>query len=162
MPAVICDTGPLNYLILIEAAELLPSLFAGVLIPAAVRDELTHPKAPSVVRDWIAHPPSWLSTLALGDYLATAISKLHPGESEVIGLALARPGSVALIDDRDGVSEALQRGLNVISTLAFLDRAASRGLISLPEAFRRLRSTSFRAPVRLMAQLLEEDARRKG
>lgn len=80
----------------------------------------------------------------------------------MIGLALARPGSVVLMDDRDGVLEALRRGLNAIGTLAFLDRVALRGLIKLPEVFRRLRSTSFRAPLRVMAQMLEEDAQRKG
>lgn len=152
MPVVICDTGPLNYLILIEAAQFLPRLFAHVLVPAAVRDELDHPKSPSAVRDWVAHPPSWFSTVAHADYLVPEISKLHLGERDMIGLALARPGSVVLMDDRDGVLEALRRGLNGIGTLAFLDRAALRRLIKLPEVFRRLRLTSFRAPLRVMAQ----------
>jgi len=37
MRTVIADTGPLNYLILIEAASILPRLFATVLFPTAVK-----------------------------------------------------------------------------------------------------------------------------
>ena len=38
---VVADTTPLNYLVLIEAVQLLPRLYQRVLIPPAVRDELT-------------------------------------------------------------------------------------------------------------------------
>lgn len=161
MAAVVCDTGPLNYLILIEVADLLPRLFSPVSIPAAVKNELLHPKAPSAVRDWIAHSPSWLSVVPSSSYFVSQIPKLDAGEREVIALGLDRPGSLVLMDDRSGTSEAVKRGLNVVGTLALLDRAASRGWIKLPEAFRRLQGTSFRAPLRLMARMLEADALRK-
>ena len=60
MRAVVADTGPLNYLVLIGAIEIIPRICETVLIPAAVRDELSHSRAPQLVRDWIAHPPAWL------------------------------------------------------------------------------------------------------
>jgi predicted nucleic acid-binding protein len=127
MPAVVCDTGPLNYLILIEAADLLLRLFSPVLIPAAVKNELLHPKAPGAVRDWVAHSPSWVSVVPSSSYFVPQIPKLDAGECEVIALGLGRPGSLVLMDDRSGTSEAVKRGLNVVGTLALLDRAASRG-----------------------------------
>lgn len=96
-----------------------------------------------------------------GSYLVSQFPKLGIGECEVISLGLARPGSLVLMDDRSGVSEAIKRGLNVVGTLALLDRAASRGWIKLPVAFRRLQATSFRAPLRLMARMLETDSLRK-
>jgi predicted nucleic acid-binding protein len=161
MPGVVCDTGPLNYLILIEAADVLPRLFSPILIPAAVKNELLHAKAPAVVRDWVAHSPSWLSVVPSSSYLVPQIPMLDAGECEVIALGLDHPGSLVLMDDRSGTSEAVKRGLNVVGTLAVLDRAASRGWIKLPEAFRRLQATSFRAPLRLMARMLEADALRK-
>jgi len=161
MPAVVCDTGPLNYLILIEAVDLLPRLFSPVSIPAAVKNELLHPKAPAAVRDWVAHSPSWLSVVPSGSYFVAQIPRIGAGECEVIALGLDRAGSLVLMDDRSGTSEAVKRGLNVVGTLALLDRAASRGWIKLPEAFRRLQATSFRAPLRLMAHMLEADALRK-
>lgn len=58
---VIADASPLNYLILIGEAHLLPRLFGRVLIPTAVFLELRHPAAPQLVADWMASPPDWLS-----------------------------------------------------------------------------------------------------
>jgi predicted nucleic acid-binding protein len=40
MRLVVADTGPLNYLVLIDAIAVLPTLFAQVLVPATVYDEL--------------------------------------------------------------------------------------------------------------------------
>src|SRR5258707_15293147 len=42
MQAAVADTGPLNYLIFIEAVEVLPRLFSPISIPAGVKDELSH------------------------------------------------------------------------------------------------------------------------
>lgn len=56
-------------------------------------------------------------------YIVTQIPKLSTGESEVIALGLDRPGSLVLMDDRSGTSEAVKRGRNVVGTLALLDRA---------------------------------------
>jgi hypothetical protein len=55
---VIADTSPINYLLLIGHIEILPALFERVILPAAVCEELKHPKAPLVVRNWVAAPPS--------------------------------------------------------------------------------------------------------
>jgi len=65
------------------------------------------------------------------------------------------------MDERDGVTIARQRGLNVIGTLAALDLAAVRGLVDLQTMFDRLRATTFRSPLRLMVSMLEQDAERK-
>jgi predicted nucleic acid-binding protein len=47
MRLVVADTGPLNYLVLIEAVELLPKLFERVFAPEAVRLELLDQDAPA-------------------------------------------------------------------------------------------------------------------
>ncbi len=60
MRLVIADTSPINYLLLIGHIDILPKLFERVIVPEIVRDELTHPKAPAVVRNWIASPPDWV------------------------------------------------------------------------------------------------------
>jgi predicted nucleic acid-binding protein len=57
---VVADAGPLHYLVLIDCAELLATLFDHVLIPFAVRDELIHPGTPQKVRDWVLKPPPGL------------------------------------------------------------------------------------------------------
>jgi len=48
---VVADTSPINYLVLIDHIGILPRLYTRVLIPPAVFNELTHPVAPSLVRD---------------------------------------------------------------------------------------------------------------
>src|SRR5207245_9963697 len=57
MQAIVADTTPLNYLVLIQAADILPKLYRTVLIPAAVKAELTHANTPAIVRvDFAASP----------------------------------------------------------------------------------------------------------
>ncbi len=160
MRPVVADTGPLNYLILIEAVDILPRLCSPILIPAGVRDELLHPKAPTPVRSWVGYPPAWLHIVSLESFRATEQSALHHGERQAIALAVQQQAGL-LIDDREGVLQARKMNLEVIGTLAVLVRAAQRGWVQLPEMFRRLRATSFRSPVHLMARMLEEDALRK-
>jgi hypothetical protein len=50
-------TGPLQYLVLIGAIDVVPRLFEAVTIPAVVQAELLHPVAPAVVRAWAGTPP---------------------------------------------------------------------------------------------------------
>jgi hypothetical protein len=60
VPAVVADTGPLRYLVLIDAIGLLPRLFGRVLIPEMVSAELSRPSTPRRVREWLAADPAWL------------------------------------------------------------------------------------------------------
>jgi len=159
MHEIVADTAPLNYLVLIEAVGILPRLFASVLIPPAVKKELWHGNAPAAVSTWIANPPSWLKVVNLKTSVAAVLSYLDGGEAEAI--ALEQPGTLLLMDDRHGTVEARKRGLEVVGTLAVLDRAAAHGWIDLQEMFRRSRASTFRSPLRLMARMLEEDALRK-
>jgi predicted nucleic acid-binding protein len=57
---VVADTSPINYLLLIDRIDLLEILFHRIILPSSVSIELGHPKAPPVVRNWIAAPPSWV------------------------------------------------------------------------------------------------------
>ncbi len=161
MPAVISDTGPLNYLILIDATEILHKLFSSVLLPESVRKELLHRKAPAVVQAWMNDPPPWVNIKKLSSPVRQSLSHLHPGESEVITLAMEYSQAIVLMDDRVAVVEARSRELEVIGTLAILDRAAAKGFLDLQDSVRRLRATSFRSPRQLIARMLEQDALRK-
>ena len=57
---VVSDTSPLNYLTLIGADQVLPSLFGRVLAPPEVLAEMQHAKAPPQVSAWALRPPAWL------------------------------------------------------------------------------------------------------
>ncbi len=58
MLLVVADAGPIHYLVLIGQIELVSALFDRISIPAIVRDELSRPQAPEVVRTWIAASPA--------------------------------------------------------------------------------------------------------
>jgi predicted nucleic acid-binding protein len=44
MQSIVADTTPLNYLVLIQATDILPELYRTVLIPPAVKAELVQCK----------------------------------------------------------------------------------------------------------------------
>jgi predicted nucleic acid-binding protein len=57
---VVSDASPLNYLVLIDAVDILPALFGRVLTPPAVWCELHRDRTPEAVRQWASQPPPWL------------------------------------------------------------------------------------------------------
>jgi predicted nucleic acid-binding protein len=156
MPVVVADTGPLNYLVQIEAIDVLPKLFDTVIVPVAVHDELTHRGAPPAVRAWSASSPAWLEVkpnpTSARD--VTAPRPLEEGERAVIALAEDLRADLILMDDRDAVALARSRGFAVTGTLGVLDLSARRGLIDLVEAFTRLKATTFHYRQGLLDALL--------
>lgn len=60
---VISDTGPLNYLILIDSIHVLPAIFGTVCAPPEVMAELKRSRRPELepVRRWANSPPQWLT-----------------------------------------------------------------------------------------------------
>ena len=159
MRTVVADSGPLRYLVLIGAVDILPKRMGDVLIPSEVRDELDRPQTPTPVRVWITAPPFWLTVRPRPDVMDSALAELDPGERATIALALAVDADAVLMDDRAGVRAALAKGLAVLGTIGVLDRAARRSLVDLETAFTRLRATNFRYPAALLETLLEEHRR---
>jgi predicted nucleic acid-binding protein len=153
---VVADTGPLNYLVLIDSIDILPKLFEAVLTPKVVCDELRHPTAPLAVRSWAEQPPAWLdirqTPVATDD--SPSWRALDDGERAALALALALKADLLLMDDRAGVAVARQHGFAVTGTLGILDLAARRGLIDLTDAFARLKATSFRYRPQILDALL--------
>jgi len=150
MTAVVSDTSPLNYLILIDADGLLPRLFSEVLIPPLVAEELTRPSAPERVRVWLATPPAWLQIKS--PTLPPRSLNLDAGETQAILLAQEMGILSLLIDERKGFHVAEALGLEPIGLLGILELCAAKGWISFDEYMARLRSTSFRFHERLIAE----------
>jgi predicted nucleic acid-binding protein len=152
---VIADTTPLNYLILIGEGEVLAQLYGRVIIPTAVRDELTNRLTPAVVRNWIANAPSWLETQAAVMIATDFPPGLGAGEREAISLAQALRADQLIADDMSARREAARRGIAVIGTLGVLREAAFEGLIDLASALDGLRNTSFHITPGLIEYLLK-------
>ena len=87
MPPIVADTTPLNYLVLIEAIDVLSQLYGRILIPHAVHAELSDPQAPAQVRDWIVQPHPWLEVVPLRNPADSSLMNLDPGERDAIALA---------------------------------------------------------------------------
>jgi predicted nucleic acid-binding protein len=158
---VVADTTPINYLVLIAQIDILAVLYTQVVIPSAVAAELQHPKAPAVVRAWIAGPPSWCALRQAQGQPDAALMPLGAGEREAIVLAEELGADAFLTDDLEGREEAMHRGLEVTGTLGILERAALRGLIDLPAVIAQLQATTFYGPPDIIAAMLARDAARK-
>jgi predicted nucleic acid-binding protein len=152
---VISDTSPLGYLLLIDLVDLLPQLYGRVIIPQAVRDELSAPGAPDIVQIWISQPPEWLEIQTITNQPDMMLSQLDLGELEAIALAEQLGADAILLDDREARQIATERGLEIIGLLGILGAAASRGLVDFSIAIERLQQTTFRASSRLIQSLLE-------
>ncbi len=87
MKVVIADTSPLNYLILVDAVEILPRLYGRVIIPDIVFEELTDEGAPKEVAGWAAMRPEWLEVRATPLCEDPSLEDLDPGECAAILLA---------------------------------------------------------------------------
>jgi len=147
---VVSDATPLNYLVIIDAVEILPRLYSSVLIPPAVARELSSEGTPAGVERLIANPPPWLEIRRPG-HIDSSLG-LDPGETEAIGLAVELGIKAILMDEKKGRRAATRHGLVPVGTLAILERAAQRGWIDFDEHVVRLRSTTFR----FHEQLVEE------
>jgi len=158
---VIADATPLRYLILIEAAAILPALYGRILIPQRVADELQRPRTPLPVRQWMATTPAWLEIHMPQLAPERALARLGAGERDAIVLAQELRADLLIMDDWDGREAAEQRAFTVIGTLGVLDAAAARHLLALPEVLTRLQATNFRMTPDIVQRLLERDAARR-
>lgn len=160
MAVVVADTGPPHYLVLIGAAHVLPQLFDTVLVPDAVRNELQNKRTPQPVRDWLATQSPWLKAVPTPEVATLPLPHLGDGERAVIALARSVHADLILMDDRAATVAALQEGFNVTGTLGVLVRAAQRDLISLSDAFTRLKATNFRCRPEILNALLASHGKR--
>lgn len=163
---VVADTGPLNYLVLIEAVDVLQTLYKYVVVPQTVALELRSLGAPPAVQAWMERPPDWLEVR--GDPPPDpTLEYLDPGESAALSLAELLRADGILIDERDGRAEAERRHLQVTGTVGVLANAHLAGLLDFDEAVARLRTTNFRLSAeverlvrqRLAGQTQEPDLR---
>jgi predicted nucleic acid-binding protein len=112
MRLVVADTGPINYLLLVDAIDLLPRLFTKIFLPEAVYRELAHVRAPLEVRAWTANVPDWVEIRSDPEYTSKdpAEIALDEGERAAIALAAAINADLILMDDRAGAAVAYRRG----------------------------------------------------
>jgi len=104
---VVADSGPLHYLILLEQIELLQRFYGHVLVPEPVAGELSAAGAPTLVRNWVMKPPTWVDVRPVpADAVSMIADDLDLGERAAIALAEALRADLLLIDEAAGRAEA--------------------------------------------------------
>lgn len=155
---VVSDSSPLNVLIRLRLESVLPVLFDRVVIPPAVAEEMSHPNAPTTVREWLAAHPAWLKVEQPSAVDRTL--RLDDGEREAISLAIELRADFLLVDDLKARKVAHRAGLAITGTLGILEKASERGLLKLRPALDQLRQTDFTIDPKLIDRALARDARR--
>lgn len=124
---VVGDSSPLNFLLRLGHAHILPHLFEQIVIPPEVEAELSQPATPAPVRSFIASPPPWLHVQAARKRLV--IPGIDAGELAAISLAVEIGADLLLIDDMAGRKAAQKLNLEITGTIGVLVRAANEKLI---------------------------------
>lgn len=165
---VVSNTSPLRYLSAIGRPDLAQKIFAHILIPPAVEEELLHPSAPAATRDWLTAKPVWLEVRnLLHDPELDLVRQLDRGECEAIQLAMDVHADFLLIDERRGRKMATERGIVVVGILGILIESYRRGNVQNPvEVLEQLRRVGFRVSRRLTTEferqiLIAAQARKK-
>ena len=132
----VCNTSPISNLIQIDALPLLGRLFAQIMIPPEVTEELD--AGAEVLGMWReAAGAAAIEVLPATnqDLVRELSTALHSGESAAIALALQVANSVLVIDEVDGRKTATRLGLKIVGTVGILLWAKERQLIERVEPY---------------------------
>ncbi len=157
---IVADTGPLNYLIQVEGIGALPEVFSRVIVPVGVVAELRHAGAPQAVRDWCRTLPSWIEVVERKTNLPGEFRGLSDTDLQVLTWA-SELGTSVLLDDLAARQAARRLDLVVLGTLGFLELAAAKGLVKLPEMLDRLRLTNMHLSDLLYQEALTRNQERQ-
>jgi uncharacterized protein len=150
---VVTDAGPLIYLAGGGQLDLLRLLYATVVVPRFVFEEVTVIGTGQVGASEVASA-EWLQVVERAAD-PTLLDELDPGEAAAIPLA-AELGAVLLVDDGAARAVASARGIAVIGSLGVLLAAKRRGYLDAvaPVLDRMVALGMFVAPA-LRAHVLE-------
>jgi predicted nucleic acid-binding protein len=155
---VISNSSPLINFAALGRFDLLQALYATIVIPQAVYNEVVvagqgQPHALTVSQ------AAWIRRESIHTPIAVqTLRHLGAGEAEAIVLATETPGSLVILDDRQARLTAHALGVSVIGTLGILLIAKRKGLLSFvaPEIDKLEAVVGFRITSALKARVLEE------
>ncbi|MBW4592454.1 MAG: DUF3368 domain-containing protein [Brasilonema angustatum HA4187-MV1] len=137
---IIINSSPLIVLFKSQQAELLPQLFAEILVPSGVFEEVTIAGEDDAASRQLPRV-SWIQRVEMTTIAPeVAAWDLGNGESQVLSLALKTLDCAAIVDDRAARRCGQVLGITTIGTGGILIRAKRRGLIkSVSEGIEALR-----------------------
>ena len=122
---VIVNSTPIIALLDIGQIDILKALYDEIIIPEAVRDEVTA-KDEHALDNY-----TWIKVHAIKNIAAkdTFISSLHDGEVEVMILAKEINSDLVILDDSLARRHAKHQGLTITGTVGVILRAKHNGII---------------------------------
>jgi uncharacterized protein len=154
---VVADTTPLLYLSRIRRLDIARALYAEVLVPPEVHEELVD-KRPDADGVEELRAAEWIIVVDAPASIAadqTALAALDAGEAAALRLAFERRALV-LIDERAGRRAAHTLGLVVRGTLGMLVEARLRGIVeAVGPILTRLEASGFRSSPELRTWALQ-------
>jgi predicted nucleic acid-binding protein len=154
---VVSDSSPLIALGSVGQLQLLQTLYGRVTIPEAVRDEVARDPHRPGAREVLA--AEWIEVRPASDTLERylALTLVHQGEAEAIGLAIELDAELLIVDDRRARDLAETMGLRVTGVAGVLLEAKQRGLVAAVKAILAALSTTvgFRLGAAFHAAILE-------
>jgi len=130
----VCNTSPISNLIHIDALPLLGRMFARIIIPPEVAEELdAGAEVLGAWREAAGAATIEILPVANTDLVRELSTTLHAGESAAITLALQVADSVLIIDETDGRKAATRLGLKIVGTVGILLRAKEQQAIERVE-----------------------------
>ena len=138
---LVINTTPLIALAAAGCIDALPHLYASVIVPREVADEIRAGGKTGIGVAELNTAPSWLevqvSQVTIPPYLANALDR---GEAAVITTALDRNIRLVCIDETVGRRMARLSGLDLTGSLGILIKAKQRGFpVKIADAARRMR-----------------------
>jgi predicted nucleic acid-binding protein len=155
---VVSNTSPIFYLSTIGQLDLLRQLYAEIVIPTAVFNEITHVGNTDASARGVP-TLSWIKTQSATDraFVNTLKAELDPGEAEAIALAVELNADRLLMDERLGRAAAMRVGLKVTGVLGILIAAKRNNLIQevKPLLDALIEQVGFWIDARLYAEVLQ-------
>jgi predicted nucleic acid-binding protein len=136
---VVVNASPLILLFKTELSNVLPSLFSEILVPEAVREEVSE-KSKDDKAAKLLNSTDWVNFVDVPPRLEIIRWDLGPGETSVLSYSIAFPEYRPLIDDAAAKKCAAAHGISTLGTGSTLILAKQRGLIdSVGESLEKLR-----------------------
>lgn len=127
---VVADTSPLISLDACKQLGLLRKLYARVIVPRAVEQELSFGGTTGLPKGLTQAHRRWIGVRKLRTPTPpTLVAALHLGEAEVITLALEVGSPLVLLDETAARAVARSWGLQVTGSLGVLLLAKKKGML---------------------------------
>jgi uncharacterized protein len=159
----VANAGPLIHLSWIGQLHLLNNLFAEVLAPVAVRDEVLGAgrDLPGVTAIRDAFAVGWITVRPVANLTAVMAltGELDRGESEAIVLMREAEADVLLLDERRARAHATRERLPITGTIGILRMARDHRIIAaVAPLLEELKQRGFRVGAELIEQIQREEA----